>query len=167
MTTPLTNTQIPDKSIMDIWGRQTYLGNTFVLPQDGKALTNTVETPVAYLKNPATSDKSLFVFASRLSSDLNPVQVRFYLASTVNVIGTATGAINVRTGSANTSVALGYLASTFTSNGTQLTVLPATTYGLSSDVLVILDPGTTLLATGKQIGAGTSNVYVQLAWYEI
>ncbi len=169
MTTPLTNTQVPNNSILDLFGRQTYLGNSFILPQDGLSLANTVETPVAYLVNPSTSSKSLFVFSRKISSDNNPVQVRFYKDPTVNVIGTATVAKNLRSGFSAIELpqATCYLASTFTANGTQLSTLPATVYGLTSDVLYVIDPGSALLATGKQVGAGTTSVYVELCWYEI
>lgn len=167
MAIPITNTQTPDYSIMDINGRQTYLGNTFALPNAGKALANTNETPSVVITNPAGSGKSLFLFSTGLYSDLNPVLIRLYSNPVLNSAGAATVARPMRSGSAFTSVSVCYLASTITSNGTLITAFPAPSYGLQLNVLYIVDPGNSVLLTAQQAAVGTSNVYIENVWYEI
>ena len=169
MANPLNQNQIPNNSIMDINGRQTYLGNSFVLPQNGKSLSNTTETPLTIISNPASSGKSLFLFSRKISTDNNNIYVRFYLNPTVNVAGSTTTALNLRTGSSTASVSNCYLGSTITSNGTFIATLPATVYSITSEVLFILDPGATMLITGQQFSgsSGSSNIFVENIWYEI
>lgn len=167
--TPLTNTQIPDKSLLDINGRQTYLGNSFILPLNGKSLSDTSEHPILLIENPGSSDKSLFLFSRKVSSDNNNILMRFYSGPTITSAGTPTTALNLRSGSQNTSIAQCYLSPTIASNGAFLANLPATVYSITSDVLFILDPGTTFLITGQQFSgsSGSSNAFSENIWYEI
>ncbi len=167
MAIPITGTQTPDNSILDLNGRQTYLGNTFALPQAGKSIANTSETPAVVITNPAGSGKSLFLFSTVLYSDLNPAVVRLYSNPTLNVSGTATVARPMRSGSTLTSISVCYLSSSITANGTLITVLPVPTYGLQLDLLYVLDPGNSVLYTAQQAAAGTSNVFIDAVWYEI
>lgn len=167
MSAPLTQTQIPNHSILDINGRQTYLGNSFVLPNAGTSLTDTNPHPLVVIKNPAGSGKSIFLFNRKLSTDLNVVLIKFYANPTTNVLGSATAAVNLRSGATTTSIAQCYLGATITSNGTLLTVVPASTYGFSSDLLYVIDPGNSILITGTQETAGTTTAISENAWYEI
>lgn len=167
MLTPLNSKQTPDNSILDLNGRQTYLGNSFILPHTGITLTDTSEHPVQLIRNPATSGKSLFLFTRKLSTDNNAVLVSFYFNSTPNVVGAATTPVNMRSGSANTSISQCYLSATITANGTFLAAFPSTIYTIPSDVLLIVDPGNNILITATQIGAGTTHAYVESIWYEI
>ncbi len=167
MGAPLTNTQIPSDSILDLNGRQTYLGNTFILPFPAKSIADTAENPIAVISNPAGSGKSLFFLAQKAMSDGNAFIVRLYLNPIVNVPGAVTVALNMRSGATTPSVTSCYVASSITSNGTFLTALPASTSGMDLNTLYILDPGAKMLVTAQQVTAGTTNVYYEAAWYEI
>lgn len=167
MSAPLTQTQIPNDSILDINGRQTYLGNSFALPATGTSLTDTSETVMAVIKNPAGSGKSLFIFDRTIVTNNNPVLVRFYKNTTINVAGSATAALNLRTGATTTSISLCYLGAMITSNGTFMQTLPASQYGTCSNLLLIIDQGNSILVTGQQAGAGTTLAVADIAWYEI
>ncbi len=167
MAIPITGTQTADNSILDINGRQTYLGNSFSLPATGTSLTDTSEHPMMVIKNATGSGKSLFIPWMSLLSNNNPVIVRFYLAPVLNVPGSTTTPVNLRTGSGLVSVATCYLGATITSNGTLFFEMPVTTTGLVTNLLSILDPGAMMLATGQQAAGGTSLVVVNAAWYEI
>lgn len=167
MAIPYTNTQTPDNSILDINGKQTYLGNSFTLAMPGAALSDTSETPICVVKNPTSSGRSLFLFNRKLSSDNNSALIRFYLNPVLNVPGATTTPVNLRPASTNTSMALCYLAATISSNGSLISVLAANQFGLSSDLLIILDPGKSILVTAQQADSGTSNIFTENAWYEI
>ncbi len=167
MSAPLTQSQLPLDAILDIFGKQAYLGNSFSLPSAGVSLTNTVETPLEVIRNPSTSKKSIFIFNRTVSTNNNSVLFKYYKNCTINVAGSATIAQNLRFGATTTSVAQCYLGATITANGTLIRVIPATIYSLISDLLVIIDPGTNILVTGTQIGAGTTTAIPGTAWYEI
>ncbi len=167
MGAPLTSKQLPLNAIMDINGTQTYLGNSFALAAAGKSLANTVEAPAIVVTNPANSGKSLFIFVRAFSSNLNPVVFRTYLAPTLNVAGTATVPLNMRTGATQTSVSVCYEAASITANGTLLDVYAGGTNSFLPTPLLVIDQGTSILITAQQNVAGTSLAYAQLAWYEI
>lgn len=167
MSAPITSTQTPDNSILDLFNRQTYLGNTFALPNTGKSIANTAETPSVVITNPAGSGKSLFLFYRSLYSDLNPVIVRLYSNPVLNSAGAVTAPVKMRSGSTTTTVSVCYLASTITSNGTLVTAMPAPPYGTESTVLYVIDQGNSVLFTAQQSAAGTSIVFIENVWYEI
>lgn len=167
MSAPLTKTQIAENSILDLNGRQTYLGNSFTLPMPGATLTDGTETPIAVIRNVAGSGKSLFFMQQIVSTDANNCLVRFYLNPTLNVPGSTTSARGLRSGSTTASISTCYLGATITANGTLLYALPADASGTESTVLYVLDPGDTLLMTAEQPTVTTTNVYVMNAWYEI
>lgn len=164
---PLTQTQLPMDSILDINGKQTYLGNSFVLPTSGKSIANTVETPICVIQSASTNTKSLFLFSRNFSTDNNPMLFRYYLNPTINSPGSATVALNLKTGSTTTSVSICYLAMTITANGTLFETIAGSQYGSRDDLLVIIDPGKSILLTGQQSGAGTTVAIAEHAWYEI
>lgn len=167
MSAPSTSTQVAENSILDLNGRQIYLGNGFMLPDAGASLTDTSEHPVVVITNPSGSGKSLFLFNRTLVTNNNPVIVRVYLNPVLNVAGSTTVALNLRTGATTTSVSVNYLGATITSNGTLFSALPASNLGTTSTTLIIIDPGTSILMTGQQAGAGTTLVVAENAWYEI
>lgn len=159
--------QIAEKSILDLFGRQTYLGNSFCLPQNGFALSDTSEKNIGYISNPSGSGKALFIFGRKAFSDSVVTPVRYYFNPTVTVPSTATTAVNLRTGLATTSVALCYRTpTTVTVKGTLLYVVPASTTNLSSETLIVVDPGTSLLITA-QAPSGTPTIYYEVCWFEI
>ena len=172
MTTPFPtthSTQIPDNALLDISGKQTYLGNTFILPTQPIAFSDQVETPVGLILNPSTSGKSLFFFNKKLATDStgNGVNIRFYANPTVNVAGSATLPLNLRSGYKTQSISNCYLGATVTANGTLLAALPAVALQTVSSLMNIIDPGDSLLITGQQNTAGTASLFLELAWYEL
>ncbi len=167
MSAPLTKTQISTDSILDINGKQTYLGNSFMLPTAGTSLANTSETVLGAITNPTGSGKSIFLFSRMVSTNNNSVLVRYYLNPILNVPGSITVPLNVRTGATTASVSICYLAPSITSNGSLLETIPASVYGIKSGVLIIIDPGTSILLTGQQALAGTTLCVAENAWYEI
>lgn len=173
MTTSLTAVQIPDKSIMDLFGRQAYLGNAFYLPHTGKALASTAETTVGVISVPSVASQlsshnpALSVFISSrsvFSSTTDSIIFRFYKGPTVTVNGSATTPVNARTGTTTASVASCYFAPTVTVNGTLITA--QSTFQPEIGDLIVVDPGTNLLITAQAI-ANTPTAFVQLGWYEI
>lgn len=165
--TPLTQTQLPQESILDINGKQNYLGNSFTLPDPGTALTDENEDPILMISNPAGSGKSLFVFNKKFTTDNNNVLVRLYFNPVLNVPGAKTTPVNIRTGSANTSISNCYLSASITSKGIFVAVIPAISLLINTDLLYIIDQGNSLLVTGQQEDSGTTNLYSEIAWYEI
>jgi len=173
MTTPFPlqfNQQNAQNSILDVTGlRQTYLGNTYILPFTGHSLSDENENVLGIITNPSGSGKGLFLYTRKVSTDNNTVLVRFYLNPTVSVTGSATTAVNLRSGysTLNSSIAKCYLSPTISANGTFVAVLPATIYSITSNVLIVIDPGATILFTGQQTASGTTNAFVDFSWYEI
>lgn len=134
---------------------------------DGIALTDTTENPVAVIQNPAGSGKSLFLFNRKVTTDNNNVLMRFYFNPVLNVPGSLTAALNLRSGATLASISKCYLGASITSNGTFISILPAISLLIISDILLIIDPGNSLLITGQQESSGTTNVYAENSWYEI
>lgn len=167
MSAPLTSTQLPLDAILDLNGKQTYLGNSFVIPTPAVELSNESETPLLVIANPAGSGKSLFLFSKKFGTDNNNTLIKYYLNPVLNVPGSATAALNLRTGATTVSISKCYLGATVTSNGTFIAALIATEYGLTSDLLFVMDPGASLLVTGTQEGSGDTNIFIENAWYEI
>ena len=111
-----TQSQVPDNSILDINGKQTYLGNTFILPINGLTLSSADEVPVALIENPAL--RNPFLYTRSATADALAV-LRYYFNPTVTSPGTPTTPVNLRPASSNTSASLCYITpTTFTSNGT-------------------------------------------------
>lgn len=163
--TPLTQYQVAENSILDVNARQAFLGNQYSLPPTGKSLTNTVETAAIVLKNPAGSGKSMFIFQRAFMTDNNSLIFRYYLNPTLNVPGSTTAAVNMRSGSANTSISLCYQGASITSNGTLVEAYPNVPY--VNGTMLIIDPGNSVLITAQQAGAGTSVAYAENVWFEI
>lgn len=130
---PLNNHQIPDKSILDTNGRQTYLGNTYILPINGTNLLDSNEHPVALITNPTNSGKSLFLFTRKIDST-DVTFVRFYGNPTALTSGGLTSTPNLRTGSANTSVSQCYLNPSLTAAVKQVTKFTFSQLGSFYDV---------------------------------
>jgi hypothetical protein len=162
-----TPNQLPLDAILDINGKQTYLGNTFLLPAAGLVLADTSEDPISLIVNPVGSGKSLFFFSRTVTTNNNNVILNYYFNPVPNVLGSPTTAINLRTSSTTASIAKAYLGSTVTSTGTLFNSLLATVYLIGSDLLFIVDPGSSVLITGKQVGSGSTTVYSENVWYEI
>lgn len=164
--------QVAEKSILDISGRQTYLGNSFNAGFAPQALGVTTEVPVFLVTNPAGSTKSLFCFDRRyeiIVSSTDTASFTFYLNPTVSSVGTVVTPTNLRFNVASplSTVATSSFPSV-SSFGSQVLDVSTVSSGnpSRSNVLFILDPGVTLLLTAISSSA-TAPVGFQMAWYEI
>lgn len=169
--TPNNGYQISEKSILDQFNKQTYLGNSYSVPVINVNLTTSGETNVVLLENPSTNTKALFVNLRRYSSSAEQCLVKVYVNCTVSTTSTATTPVNLRPASANTSSAEVYENGQFTTsaNGTSITSLgcPADYYiTLDSTLLIILDPGQNLLITSTATTANTL-FNADISWYEL
>jgi hypothetical protein len=165
-----TQYQIPDNSIMDVNGKQTYLGNTFILPINGFNIDSASELNVALITNPVGNTKALFLFTRSAAAD-GPGVLRYYFNPTVTSPGTPTTPINLRPASPNTSVSLCYLNPSISSNGTFFsTVGTEVTIEVDQYTLFILDPGQSMLITAQSPNWSMGNdvlVYSENIWYEL
>lgn len=164
-----TQYQVAEKSILDEYNRQAYLGNQYILGLNNMT-AGTSETNLMLVSNPSTSTKSIFVNVKRFTS-LTATQeaaFRIYFNPTVTAAGTATVPVNNRT-SYGTAIMQAVITTvpTTTSNGTFGAILASTGYVPNqSNLLNILDPGQTMLITVQ--ASNTGHTYAaEISWYEI
>ena len=160
--------QIPSEAILDLNGKQHYLGNAYSAPLAGVSLSTTNETNLIYLANAVTNSKSLFVYNRQVASSAYGVVVKFYINPTVTNEGTPIVPVNFRTGSAFTATGLPFSGTTTSANGTLIDMMSCGAgYNKSeSGLLIILDPGQSLLMTGKAATA-TTVVELGIGFYEL
>lgn len=91
-------TQIPDKAILDLFGRQAYLGNEFSASSGYVTQPTITENPYLYLKNPSTNTKSAFIHKLEwtFGGSVGLVLGRSYLNPTVSSNGLSTSPVNAR-----------------------------------------------------------------------
>jgi hypothetical protein len=165
---PSTSVQVAENSILDLNGKQSYLGNSFILPQNSIAITTENETPIILIVNPSSNTKSLFIFTKKFYGDNNACAIRTYYNPTVTSTGSATPAVNTRTGSTTTSVAKCYLGASVSSNGTFVSTLLSTEFTQNTSAIVqIIDPGTSFFLTAQQSASGTTSLFGEISWYEL
>lgn len=175
--TPASNKQVPDHSIMDVHGKQAYLGNQFLASTNGVSLTGTTEVPIIYLACPAQASSGAFPNQKSLFCDLRNmfcvdvteatgVVYRMYFNPTTVAAGSVFTPVNARPGNATASIALVRVSPTAVANGTfvQNMAVGFESPCMASD-LVILDPGQSMLITA-QPSASTVGV-VDISWYEL
>lgn len=172
---PGTNRQVPEHSIMDHFDKQNYLGNTFAVPLS-LSLSNTSETPLLLIQNPAvvgsgfpSGYKGLFIKNKQVTC-AGQVTLRCYLNPTVSSTGTASSIFNLRSASPNASIALPFANGQFSvsANGSLVDVRSAVAGAQAlSDLLLILDPGKSLLITIQTVTSGTNAVVGSMSWDEI
>ena len=177
---PGTNRQVPENAILDYFNKQSYLGNSFSLPINAQTLSGTSETPIALIVNPSvTGDafpsgyKSIFnnlrTTASDISSGDGTSYFRYYFNPTISMTGTKTTPVNVRSGSATASIAQCYLSGQFTvsANGTLVRVITAGYSSINDSLLLlIIDPGNSLLVTVQAVTTGATIINAN-SWWEI
>lgn len=161
--------QVPDHSILDLFGKQAYLGNQFVASSGVVSLADTAEHPVMYLLNGAANTKSLFngirkCFAGDVT---NLIVFRVYQQPTTVAAGSVITPTNSRLASATLSSATVKKSVTAVSNGTLIETLPIG-FGyapIESNNLLILDPGYSLLITAQAVAATTC--VIEMVWWEL
>lgn len=172
---PATNKQVPDHSLMDLNGKQAYLGNQFSVTSGLVAIANATEVPVLYLACPAQpsqgafqNQKSIFCNVRDMFSDdvtlATGIVYQIYLGATV-AGGSALTPANRRPANPTVSIATATLSPTASNKGTLLYGLAVgfQSPALRSD-LIILDPGQNLLITAKASAATTA--FVNTSWME-
>ena len=162
------NISIPDESIEDAFNKQTYLGNQFNVSLPGVSLGNTNETNIMTLSNPAGSGKNAFCNLRRFSADLNYCLFKIYSQPTITVAGGAVTPVNLRPASKNAAVSVAKTTPTTSANGTlMVSVTAPTSYYVTTDtnILLMLDPGQSILVTATAVGA--TKVNVDIGFYEI
>lgn len=163
-----TSKQVPDHAILDQYNKQTYLGNSFVYTTS-QTIAGTSETPIILLTNPASNTKSLFFNLRKLTCTTasHSAIFNFYSAPTISANGTAQTPINFRPASATTSSMNIYLSPTISSNGSLMSALISANQTPDvSSVLVVLDPGQSLLTT-VTVSNANDKVISEFGWYEI
>lgn len=169
MSIALTPPQVAEKSILDYYNRQTYLGNQFIYSINNTSIGSTSETPILLLSNPSTDKVSLFHGLRKLTS-LTAGQsavFRFYTGATISSAGTPVTPINLKTGSTALSQAAVTVNPTASSFGTFIALLASESFvPNASDLLFIIDPGFSMLVT-VQVSLAATMVASELSWYEL
>lgn len=166
-----TANQNPENSILDQFNKQTYLGNSFILAAVDISLSTTNEILIALIQNVAPNTKSLFMNLRRYTSSAEQVLMKAYLNPTISTVGAATVPNNLRPANTNASVSTCYVNGNFTvsANGTLYSALgcPADYYvTLDNNILIILDPGQSLLITATALTEDTV-LNSEISWYEL
>ncbi len=168
MTTPFPlnkSTQIAEKSILDLAGRQTYLGNSFsIVPTF--TLAATTETPLVLITNASTTAKGFFLFRRAIFASTSIV-ARYYYQPTMNSASVVVTPFNLRPAYGTASLALVNSTLSVSANGTLMTQLSSNNV---SDVLTILDPGKKILITVQSAtasGGSPESGAVETDWFEI
>ncbi len=169
MTTPFplnNSTQIAEKSILDLNGKQTYLGNSFSIITS-ISLTDTVETPKVLIINPATSGKAMFIYRRSIFS-ASDLTVSYYVTPTVTSSSTVVTPVKLRPAYATTSVVTANSTLSIAANGTLTSLINSN--NAPSSVLLVIDPGLTLLVTVQAAvasGGSPATGSVETCWYEV
>lgn len=165
-----TSKQVPSEAIMDIFGKQAYLGNQFIVSTGAVAIAATGEAPILSISNDATNKLSLFSIARRMigGDATNFITYRLYKSPTTLAAGSAKTPINCRILSSTTSVATCKASPTAVSNGTLMAtfIVGPNNYQDVDNLMIIVDPGTSLLLTAQASGQPTTAV-AEAMWYEI
>lgn len=162
-----TSKQVPDQAIMQLFGKASYLGNQFSLPIAGFSITGTSETNVILINVPTTASISIFMSLRRCSAVAQAAQFKFYFNPTVTA-GTTVTPVNARFANSNTSQSVCSTAPTGSTKGTLTSTLECPTADYSTiddDLLLILDPGVSMLVTC--IPTGTTVVNLNMTWWEL
>jgi hypothetical protein len=178
---PGTNRQVPEHAILDYFNKQSYLGNAFSFPINSQTINSTSETPIALIINPAvTADafpsgyKSIFnnlrtTASDNSSGDDGTSFFRYYFNPTYSGLGTKTTPVNVRPASPTTSIANCYVNGQFTisANGTLVRAITAGYSSINDSLLLlILDPGNSLLVTAQCVTSGSTIINAN-SWWEL
>lgn len=166
---PATNRQVPDQAIMDMFGKQSYLGNQFIAGSGVVALADTAEHNLFYIANAAANLKALFNRVRNLMAGdaTNIITFRIYKNPTTVAAGTDITPINCRFASPLIAVATCKTAPTSVSKGTLVAtyVVSSASDQDNNDQIFIVDPGLSILITAQASAA--SSAAVELVWWEL
>lgn len=176
---PANSRQVPEHAIMDLFGKQPYLGNQFLAGSNSVALTGTTEVPILYLACPGVAaqavgsfqnTKSIFCSLRRLycadQSEATGIVYRVYFAASSVSAGTIVTPVNVRPANPMASIASVLLSPTVVNKGTFVYsyAVGFESPAVSED-LIILDQGMNMLITAQP--SASSTAIVALSYYEI
>lgn len=182
MSTPLNSIQTAEKSILDLQGRQAYLGNGYTVSIGvTTSISAATETPILYLSNPAANSAgqpsgnpqqniACFQNIRRLAINANGgIGIfRYYINPTGAISGGSTlTPVNTRTASTNTSKMTAKSLPTVGSSlfGTLLGIFYGNSSISDSASLFVLDPGQSIVVTASLSALGT--VIGDFSWYEL
>jgi hypothetical protein len=163
--------QTPDSAILDLNGRQTYLGNAFVAGTMTATVPSTTETPYVLISNPANSGHSMIIYTKKMSIATQTTSLaifRFYYNPTVSAAGTALAINNLRLNASSPASTMAISEYPTTSNnGTFVADLIAGAEGTNvSTVVQIIDPGNSMLVTCTETVSSVA-VAFEIVWYEL
>lgn len=170
--------QTAENAILDINGKQTYLGNSYLASTNLIAIaTANTETPLMLLRNPAanqTGARSIGCFQNvrkgvvdaATGGNLSFCTFKFYTQPTITSSGTALTANPLRPAKGFSSAMTAFKSPTISSNGTFISLLASSLTAVDSAILLILDAGYDLLITATVSDNGTL-VAMDLGWFEI
>ena len=176
---PATARQVPEHAIMDIFGKQPYLGNQFMAGTNSVALTGTTEVPMLYIACPTAlaqgvgasqNAKSVFISLKKLfcadQSEATGIVYRVYFGASTVSGGVAVVPANMRQANSNAAIASVLVSPTVGAKGS---FVYSYAVGFESpavaEELIILDPGFNMLITAQPSASSTG--IVDLSWYEI
>lgn len=176
---PATNRQVPEHAIMDLLGKQPYLGNQFMAGSNSVSISGTSEVPIMYIactsagtQGVGTSQnaKSIFCSLTKLfcadQAELTGITYRVYFNAVGASSGSAVTPVNMRPANPNLSIATVLISPTVSNKGTYVYSYAVGFESPSvSRELVILDPGMNMLITAQP--SASSAGIVDLSWYEI
>lgn len=172
--TPATNRQLPDQAILDSFGKQSYLGNSFIASSTLVSL-DPGETPLFSLANPAANahpqNVSLFLNVKRLmcgpvSAAIGLCTFKFYYSPTITGAGTLVTPKNMRLANTAASIMSAHYSPSASSNGTFICAMVVESNVIDSSGIIVLDPGQTLLVTANPAASSTP-VGCEFIWWEL
>lgn len=171
MANSMMQNQTAEKSILDLNGKQTYLGNSFAASTDLVALTAMAgETPLAYLLNPSSNGAptsiGLFLNSRKLfcASASAIATFRYYSQPTTISGGSVVTPKNLRPANINASV-MSFKKSVSAGGNGSLIYTASCLVGAIDPALMVLDPGQAILVTAAV--STDASVSAELLWYEI
>ena len=175
----ITSNQTAEKSILDLNGRQTYLGNGYICSLNVLTIASSAtETPVMYIVNPSSNSNQgasgqslgLFLTTKKMSEASNVASAttifKYYGNPTVTVNGSALTINSLRPALGTSSKMNAYKSPSVSDNGTFIAAFAVNYQQIDSQVLNILDPGTSTLITANSDTANTE-IILELVWFEI
>lgn len=170
---PGSTRQIPEQAILDYYNKQTYLGNSFVASSGLVAGTGS-EVPLLLLSNPATNfnqngqagNLGCFLGLRKLQCDTIGTAAIFNFYSNPTTIsgGSAVTPLNLRPAWGTVSKMVVTKGPTVGVLGTFIAPFVVNISENDSNLLLVLDPGQSLLVTQN---VSTANVAAEFSWYEI
>lgn len=169
---PATNRQVPDHSIMDHFGKQSYLGNQYSVFKDFTVSTS--EIPLILLQNSQTgSPQNMVALFQNLikvveNTAAKSIILNIYQNPTFSAAGSALTPVNLRPAYGILSAkAIATFTPTVSANGTLIDTISAAALSVgSSNQLNILDNLQNLLITGIASASGTA-IDVIAQWFEL